>query len=119
MIDPACSGSIEPVLEMLEGKWTLLLLRDLFNGLNRFGELRRSLHPISPKTLTDRLRMLEERGIVTRTIYSEVPLHVEYELTERGKRLQPIFAAMSVWAQSENSAPEAAVRNPMYDARGL
>lgn len=102
MIDPACSGSIESILEILEGKWTLLLLRDLFNGLTRFGELRRSLHPISPKTLTDRLRLLEERGIVTRTIYSEVPLHVEYRLTERGQRLQPIFAAMSVWARSEN-----------------
>jgi DNA-binding HxlR family transcriptional regulator len=101
MIDPECSGSIEPILEILEGKWTLQLLRDLFNGIKRFGELRRSLHPISPKTLTDRLRLLEEQGIVTRTIYSEVPLHVEYQLTERGKRLQPIFAAMSVWAQSE------------------
>src|SRR5690349_20552034 len=86
---------------MLEGKWTLQLLRDLFNGLKRFGELRRSLHPISPKTLTERLRLLEERGIVTRTIYSEVPLHVEYELTERGQRLQPIFAAMRAWTQSE------------------
>jgi DNA-binding HxlR family transcriptional regulator len=103
MIDPACPGSIEPILEILEGKWTLLLLRDLFNGIKRFGELRRALHPISPKTLTDRLRLLEERGIVTRTIYSEVPLHVEYQLTERGQRLQPIFAAMSVWAQSEGS----------------
>jgi DNA-binding HxlR family transcriptional regulator len=106
MIDPECSGSIEPILEILEGKWTLLLLRDLFNGIKRFGELRRSLHPISPKTLTDRLRMLEEQGIVTRTIYSEVPLHVEYQLTERGQRLQPIFAAMMAWAQSEDSGPK-------------
>ena len=101
MLDPQCSGSIEPVLEMLEGKWTLQLLRELFNGVKRFGELRRSLHPISPKTLTDRLRLLEERGIVMRTIYSEVPLHVEYQLTERGKRLQPIFVAMNIWVQSE------------------
>jgi len=106
MIDPECSGSIEPILEILEGKWTLLLLRELFNGVKRFGELRRSLHPISPKTLTDRLRLLEERGIVTRTIYSEVPLHVEYQLTERGQRLQPIFAAMSVWTQAEDAGPK-------------
>lgn len=104
MIDPACPGSIEPILEILDGKWTLLLLRDLFNGVKRFGELRRSLHPISPKTLTDRLRMLEERGIVTRTIYTEVPLHVEYQLTERGQRLQPIFVAMSAWVQAEGLA---------------
>src|SRR5216684_4512365 len=106
MIDPSCSGSIEPILEILEGKWTLLLLRDLFNGVKRFGELRRSLHPISPKTLTDRLRMLEEQGIVIRTIYSEVPLHVEYQLTERGQRLQPIFAAMWVWTLSEGAGSQ-------------
>ena len=103
MLDTRCSVSIEPVLEMLEGKWTLQLVRELFNGVKRFGELRRTLHPISPKTLTDRLRLLEERGIVTRTIYSEVPLHVEYQLTERGQRLQPIFVAMSLWVQSEAS----------------
>jgi DNA-binding HxlR family transcriptional regulator len=89
---PVCP--IESLLEVLEGKWMLLLLHHLFNGANRFGDLRRRLHPISPKTLTDRLRLLEERGIVTRTIYSEVPLHVEYHLTERGRRLQPVFAAM-------------------------
>jgi DNA-binding HxlR family transcriptional regulator len=100
MIDPACPDALKPILEILDGKWTLLLLRDLFNGLKRFGELRRSLHPISPKTLTDRLRLLEEQGIVTRTIYPGVPLHVEYELTERGQRLQPIFAAMREWVDT-------------------
>ncbi len=98
MIDPKCSDAIEPILELLEGKWTLLILRGLFNGLKRFGELRRALDPISPKTLTDRLRLLEEKGIVTRKLFSEVPLHVEYELTERGQGLQPIFAAMRAWA---------------------
>jgi len=52
--------------------------------------------------------MLEEQGIVTRTIYSEVPLHVEYHLTERGQRLQPIFAAMSAWARAEYPCPNQA-----------
>ena len=52
---------IESLLEIVEGKWTLLLLHHLFNGVKRFGELRSTLHPISPKTLTDRLRLLEER----------------------------------------------------------
>ena len=94
---------IESLLEILDGKWTLLLLHHLFNGVKRFGALRRTLHPISPKTLTDRLRLLEERGIVTRTIYSEVPLHVEYQLTERGRRLEPVFLAMRVWVQTEDS----------------
>lgn len=109
MIDAACSDSIEPILEILEGKWTLLLLRELFNGVKRFGELRRSLDPISPKTLTDRLRMLEEQGILTRTIFSEVPLHVEYELTERGQRLQPIFAAMKAWLEPGSDVIEASI----------
>lgn len=109
MIDAACSDSIEPILEILEGKWTLLLLRELFNGVKRFGELRRSLDPISPKTLTDRLRMLEEEGILTRTIFSEVPLHVEYELTERGQRLQPIFAAMKAWLEPGSDVIEAPI----------
>lgn len=99
MMDQACPGTVEPILEILDGKWTLLLLFELFNGTRRFGELRRKLQPISPKTLTDRLRLLEEKGIVTRTLYPGVPLHVEYELTECGQALQPIFAAMWTWTQ--------------------
>lgn len=102
MSKPTCP--LESLLEIVEGKWNLLLLHHLFNGVKRFGELRRTLHPISPKTLTDRLRLLEERGIVTRTMYSEVPLHVEYQLTERGRRLEPVFIAMRVWVQSEDSS---------------
>ena len=58
MSKPICP--IESLLEIVEGKWTLLLLHHLSNGVKRFGELRRTLHPISPKTLTDRLRLLEE-----------------------------------------------------------
>ncbi|MBO7746848.1 helix-turn-helix transcriptional regulator [Paenibacillus sp. MWE-103] len=99
MMDRSCPGRVEPILEMLDGKWMLLLLFELFNGARRFGELRRKLQPISPKTLTDRLRLLEEKGLVTRTIYPGVPLHVEYELTESGQGLQPIFEAMWAWTQ--------------------
>jgi len=99
MMDRSCPGVVEPILEILDGKWTLLLLFELFNGTRRFGELRRKLQPISPKTLTDRLRLLEEKGIVTRTLYPGVPLHVEYELTECGQALQPIFEAMWTWTQ--------------------
>ncbi len=99
MMDRTCPGTVEPILEILDSKWTLLLLFELFNGTRRFGELRRRLQPISPKTLTDRLRMLEEKGIVTRTLYPGVPLHVEYELTESGQGLQPIFEAMWTWTQ--------------------
>lgn len=103
MMDRSCPGRVEPILELLDGKWMLLLLFELFNGTRRFGELRRKLQPISPKTLTDRLRLLEEKGIVTRTLYPGVPLHVEYELTESGKGLQPIFEAMWTWTQEYGS----------------
>jgi DNA-binding HxlR family transcriptional regulator len=103
MMDRSCPGTVEPILEILDGKWTLLLLFELFNGIRRFGELRRKLEPISPKTLTDRLRLLEEKGIVTRTLYPGIPLHVEYDLTESGKALQPIFEAMWTWTQEHGA----------------
>lgn len=106
MTDISCFQPIGRAVEVLEGKWTILILRDLFSGITRFGELRRSLAPISPKTLADRLRLLEEQGIVTRTIYSEVPLHVEYKLTERGQRLRPIFEAMTTWVLTEEADPQ-------------
>jgi DNA-binding HxlR family transcriptional regulator len=88
---------IEETLKVLEGKWTMLLLRDLLLGTHRFGELRRSLNGISPKTLTERLRLLEEQGIVCRTSYPEIPPRVEYALTPYGQTLRPILEAMAVW----------------------
>ncbi|RUS48919.1 helix-turn-helix domain-containing protein [Cohnella sp. AR92] len=99
----SCPGKVEPILEILDSKWMLLLLFELFNGNRRFGELRRKLHPISPKTLTDRLRLLEAKGIVTRTLFPGVPLHVEYDLTAAGEALQPIFAAMWSWTQEHGA----------------
>ncbi|TVX99883.1 winged helix-turn-helix transcriptional regulator [Cohnella terricola] len=98
-MDQSCPGTVEPILEILDSKWMILLLYELFNGNRRFGELRRRLHPISPKTLTDRLRLLEEKRLITRTLYPGVPLHVEYDLTVAGQGLQPIFAAMWTWTQ--------------------
>ena len=100
--------ALEQFLETLSTKWTVLILRELFtseSGIKRFGELRRQLPSISPKTLTDRLRTLEVQGIVSRKIYSEVPLHVEYQLTERGQRLRPVFKAIKEWVHSEDSEP--------------
>jgi DNA-binding HxlR family transcriptional regulator len=88
---------IEETLRIIDGKWTLLLLRDLLQGSRRFGELRRSLVGISPKTLTERLRTLEEQGIVRRAIYPEIPPRVEYCLTEYGETLRPILEAMAIW----------------------
>ena len=76
------------------GKWTLLVIRDLAEGRCRFCELERSLEGISPRTLSLRLRALEEEGIVERRTYPEVPPRVEYQLTEKGRALVPIIESM-------------------------
>lgn len=98
-----------PVLktaQIISGKWTLLILRDLSRGLNRFSVLERSLGGISPKTLSERLKGLERAGIVTRKSYPEVPPRVEYTLTPRGWDLIPIIEQMreygSRWLTAQN-----------------
>lgn len=90
---------VERAANVIGGKWTLLILRDLFTGTKRFGELRASLTGISPKTLTERLRALEQEGIVVRKIYPEVPPRVEYSLTTRGQKLGPIIEGMREWGE--------------------
>jgi DNA-binding HxlR family transcriptional regulator len=89
--------SIEKALDVLEGKWTFLIIRDLFEGAKRFGELRKSLTGVSPKTLSARLKELEEKDIVTRTAYPTIPPTVEYALTEKGRSLKPIIKEMKLW----------------------
>lgn len=83
--------------EIVCGKWTLLLIRDLSEGRSRFCELERSLAGISPRTLSLRLRALEEEGIVERDTYAEVPPRVEYQLTEKGRALLPIIDGMRTY----------------------
>jgi DNA-binding HxlR family transcriptional regulator len=80
--------------EIVCGKWTLLVIRDLAEGRSRFCELERSLQGISPRTLSIRLRALEEEGIVERQTYPEVPPRVEYALTEKGRALVPLIESM-------------------------
>jgi DNA-binding HxlR family transcriptional regulator len=79
------------------GKWTLLLIRDLAEGRSRFCELERSLQGISPRTLSLRLRALEEEGIVERQTFPEVPPRVEYALTEKGRALVPLIESMRAY----------------------
>lgn len=83
--------------EIVCGKWTLLLIRDLAEGRSRFCELERSLQGISPRTLSLRLRALEEEGIIERETYPEVPPRVEYQLTEKGQALMPIIDGMRTY----------------------
>ncbi|WP_054024747.1 winged helix-turn-helix transcriptional regulator [Bacillus sp. FJAT-28004] len=83
---------IGTVLDIIGTKWTFLIIRDLLlENTLRFSELLKSLEGISPKTLSLRLKELEDQGIVSRTIFAEVPPRVEYTITEKGKRLEPIF----------------------------
>ncbi|MCS7462059.1 helix-turn-helix transcriptional regulator [Paenibacillus doosanensis] len=88
-------GDICPIVKAIEvigTKWTFLIIRDLLiEGTMRFSDLLKCLDGISPKTLSLRLRELEEHGLVTRTVYPEVPPRVEYRLTDKGKKLEQIF----------------------------
>jgi DNA-binding HxlR family transcriptional regulator len=85
--------------EIISGKWTLLLIRDLADGSCRFCELERSLDGISPRTLSLRLRALEDNGIVERRTYPEVPPRVEYALTEKGQALVPLIEDMRAYGR--------------------
>src|SRR5258706_16272608 len=95
--------------EIVCGKWTLLLIRDLSEGRSRFCELERSLAGISPRTLSLRLRALEEEGVIARQTFPEVPPRVEYALTEKGRALVPLIEDMrrygSRWLLEEETAP--------------
>jgi DNA-binding HxlR family transcriptional regulator len=108
--DPTCPVCL--TADVVCGKWTLLLVRDLSEGRSRFCELERSLAGISPRTLSLRLRALEEEGIVERHTYAEVPPRVEYQLTEKGRDLLPIIESMreygTRWLGAEACAGEAA-----------
>jgi DNA-binding HxlR family transcriptional regulator len=85
--------------EIVCAKWTLLLIRDLAAGRSRFCELERSLEGISPRTLSLRLRALEEEGIVARQTFPEVPPRVEYALTDKGAALLPIIEDMRIYGE--------------------
>ena len=80
-------------------KWTMLVIRDLAEGRSRFCELERSLEGISPRTLSLRLRLLEEEGVVARRTFPEVPPRVEYALTEKGRALVPIVESMRAYGR--------------------
>ncbi|MEV0231804.1 helix-turn-helix domain-containing protein [Nonomuraea sp. NPDC050786] len=90
---------VERTLKVLDGKWATLIIRELLTGPKRFGELRSAMGDPSAKTLTDRLRALENQQILTRTVYAEVPPRVVYELTEQGRSLSGILYAMLVWGE--------------------
>ena len=110
-----------PVLktaDIISGKWTLLVLRDLAEGVNRFSALERSLEGISPKTLSERLKSLRRAGVITRKSYAEVPPRVEYSLTEMGQDLIPLVEHMREYGRKWLSeGGNGAVSGPQGDHR--
>ncbi len=95
---PACP--VEVTLMMISDKWKVLILRDLMDGTKRFGELKKSIGSITQKVLTANLRSMEESGLLTRTVYAEVPPRVEYTLTEIGYSLKSVINSMNEWGSS-------------------
>lgn len=97
-----CGGEcpVQRALELLDGKWTLLVLRELLGGTKRFGELRRNIGGVNPKTLSDRLRTLEAHDIVRREVFAEVPPRVEYTLTVKGREVAPVIDALGGWGRA-------------------
>ena len=95
---PACP--VETTLTLISDKWKVLIIRDLLPGTKRFGELKKSIGSVSQKVLTTQLRQMEERGLLTRTVYPEVPPRVEYALTELGHSLEPVLEAMRDWGEA-------------------
>lgn len=92
---PACP--VATTVQMIGSKWKLLIMRNLLARPWRFNELKKSLEGISQKVLTDSLRSMEADGIITRTVYPEVPPRVEYSLSDLGESMRPIIAAMEEW----------------------
>lgn len=97
---------IQFVVDLLDNKWSILVLRELFGGDRRTHELLAALPGISTKTLTQRLREMEAQGLVERRVYAEIPPRVEYSLTAKGRQLQPVMAALhqvgSQWLDQES-----------------
>lgn len=88
---------VETSLLLISNKWTVLIIHELLNGSRRFSQLQRAINHISAKVLTANLREMEANGLLTRTVFPEVPPHVEYTLTALGNSLKPVLDALYDW----------------------
>ncbi|WP_084533036.1 winged helix-turn-helix transcriptional regulator [Nocardia fusca] len=114
-VDPELACPIAPVVDIVFSRWTTPILWTLNEfGRQRFGELERRITTITPKVMTQRLRQLERDGLVVRTYYAGVPPRVEYEISDLGRSLAPLFATLAEWSVNLDKV-EAARR--AYDAR--
>ena len=95
---PECP--VATTVQLIGSKWKLLIISNLLERPWRFNELKKNLEGISQKVLTDSLRAMEEDGIITRTVYPEVPPRVEYALSDLGESMRPILTAMQEWGDN-------------------
>lgn len=118
MTDPELACPIAPVVDIVFSRWTTPILWSLHTfGRQRFVELNRRIKSITPKVLTQRLRQLERDGLVVRTYHPEIPPRVEYEISELGRSLAPLFAHLAEWATTNLEHVERARRH--HDAAGV
>ncbi len=90
---------VEMALKTMGDQWKVMIIQELMNGTKRFGELKKELGNITQKVLTSNLRALEEKGILIRTVYAQIPPRVEYTLTNIGYNLKPVLDSMRAWAE--------------------
>ncbi|AHH21520.1 putative transcriptional regulator, HxlR family [Nocardia nova SH22a] len=113
-VTPETACPIAPVVEVVFSRWTTPILWVLHqHGPQRFVELQRMIATITPKVLTERLRQLERDGLLTRTYYPEVPPRVVYEISDLGRSLSPLFAALADWSPNLDQVHRA---RDVYDA---
>lgn len=91
---------VESTLQVIEGRWKVIALYHLLEGVKRFNELHRLLVGVSPRTLAKQLRELQRDGIIRRKVFPEIPPRVEYSITPLGKSLEPVLLAMDEWGRS-------------------
>ena len=89
----------EVAFELLGKRWTGLIIRSLLNGSKRFSDVQEIIPALSARVLTERFKELEEQGIITRNVYAEMPVRIEYELTEKGKGLEKAMDEIQEWAE--------------------
>lgn len=90
----------ESAAELLGKKWTGLIIRVLLDGPKRFKEIKEQIPEMSDKMLTDRMKELESSGILTRTVYPEMPVRIEYKLTEKGYNLEEVIQSIQAWGEN-------------------
>ena len=110
------AGSLQNVIRVLEGRWKLVILFQLFGGkVRRFSDLERAIPGVSQKMLVQQLRQLEQDGVVGRIVHHQVPPKVEYHLTEWGQALCPALDALLLWAESAPAEVRAQLIEPAAD----